>query len=398
MQTKYPSNIRNGYAYAAFSFFGITGLWVMYLQSQGLTLVQIGLCESIFHVASFLFEVPSGVLADRFSYKTVLIAGRIAAVISAILMLVGQSFWWFALSFVFNALSYNLQSGTIDALLYDSLIATQQTDHYPNVASHLEITIELADTLGVVIAGFFVHWHFASTYGIAIVVACLGLGSVLLMREPHVTNSEGQAAHEKPQTIITIAKTAYQVLKSNSQLRTLMIFDALFSAVGTSYYFYFQSVMSRDHFSSWWISALMIISAALNIIGLQMTPTIQKRLTKTTLVRGLSWMLIVLLLASYFNFLPSLVLLFLAIQLLISLITPIFNSYYNDLIDSAQRATLLSVASVLFSVAMIAIFPLVGWLIDQTTFSLAFSLLGILMGLGLLLTRWHSGLHHRKSH
>ncbi|WP_340147175.1 MFS transporter [Lentilactobacillus rapi] len=160
MKIKYPTNIAKGYTYSFLSWFGITGLWVMYLQTKGLSLVEIGLCESIFHVASFIFEVPSGVLADRFSYRFDLFWGRVAAIVSALIMLFGQNFWLFAGGFVLNALSYNLQSGTIDALLYDSLIPAKLTDKYPQIASNVDIVIEFADTAGVVIAGFLVHWHF----------------------------------------------------------------------------------------------------------------------------------------------------------------------------------------------------------------------------------------------
>ncbi|KRL04326.1 hypothetical protein [Liquorilactobacillus oeni] len=106
MKTKYQSNIANSYGYTFFSFFGITSLWVIYLQMKGLSLVKIGLCESIFHVASFIFEIPSGILADRLSYRFVLLCGRIVAIISALLMLFGNSFTFFGLGFVSSALSY----------------------------------------------------------------------------------------------------------------------------------------------------------------------------------------------------------------------------------------------------------------------------------------------------
>ena len=95
-------NITLAYVYSFAAWFGITNLWVIYLGQQGLPLVQIGLCESIFHIASFCFEVPSGMLADRFSYKTVLYGSRIMAIISSVLMLIGHSFIWFAISFIRN--------------------------------------------------------------------------------------------------------------------------------------------------------------------------------------------------------------------------------------------------------------------------------------------------------
>jgi hypothetical protein len=51
--------------------------------------------------------------------------------------------------------------------------------------------------------------------------------------------------------------------------------------------------------------------------------------------------------------------------------------YYNDRIPSSQRATLLSVGSLLYSLAMIGLFPLLGWRIDHVGFAQTFSEAGI---------------------
>lgn len=374
MKIKYPTNIAKGYTYSFLSWFGITGLWVMYLQTKGLSLVEIGLCESIFHVASFIFEVPSGVLADRFSYRFDLFWGRVAAIVSALIMLFGQNFWLFAGGFVLNALSYNLQSGTIDALLYDSLIPAKLTDKYPQIASNVDIVIEFADTAGVVIAGFLVHWHFELTYVISIFASFFGIITVLLFKEPRITKSK--AAADQP-TVKSIVITSWQVLKHNHQLRNLMLFDAFFASICMTYYYYFQSLMETDSFSGWMISALMILSALVNIAGIRMTPQIQAHFSKRSLILLLSLSLVVLLLLSWINSTPLLVGIFLLSQLLGALITPIFSNYYNTMIASEQRATLLSVASVLFSMAMIVMFPAMGWLIQNQGFSFAFGIIGV---------------------
>ncbi|GAY75666.1 hypothetical protein NBRC111894_1220 [Sporolactobacillus inulinus] len=49
-------NIRYNYIYNFCSFFGVTALWVLYLTHRGMSLVEVGLLESIFHVSSFLLK------------------------------------------------------------------------------------------------------------------------------------------------------------------------------------------------------------------------------------------------------------------------------------------------------------------------------------------------------
>lgn len=376
MKIEYQNNISKSYGYSFFSFFGITSLWVLYLQMKGLSLVEVGVCESIFHVASFVFEVPSGLLADRFSYRFVLICGRVAAIVSALLMLFGNCFLLFALGFIFSALSYNLQSGTIEALIYDSLTSIAQTDRYPSIISKITITSEFADTAGVVLAGFLVHWHFGLTYVLAAIFGFFGMLTVIFLKEPPSTHPNEQAV-PRP-TTAAILKAAADTLKKSSLLRNLMLFHALFSTICTLYYFYFQSLMEKYHFPGGLISALMIIAAVINICGLRYTPLLQQRLSKRTLIFLLTSSLLFLLLLTWVNQLPLLCILFLFSQLLSSVIEPIFSSYYNTLISSAQRATLLSVASALFSLIMSAILPLAGWLLQNSSFSFTFGSCGVI--------------------
>ncbi|GAA3198434.1 MFS transporter [Lentilactobacillus kefiri] len=383
MKIKYSSNISKGYTYSFLSWFGITSLWVMYLQTKGLSLVEIGLCESIFHIASFLFEVPSGVLADRLTYKFDLILGRLAAILSAVIILFGQTFWMFALGFVINALSYNMQSGTLEALLYDSLIKDKSTKQYPKVISRINVIIEFANTLGVVIAGFLVHWHFELTYVIGIVVGLMGLITVLLFKEPVIK----KRPTEKQTSVKSIVVNSYRIMKHNHQLRNLMLFDALYATVCTSYFFYFQTLMENEHFSGWMISVLMVVSALINIVGIQLTPFIQKTFSKRELIITLSLSLACLLMLTWLAWLPLLIVMFLISQLLPSLIDPIFSSYYNEMINSEERATLLSVASVLFSAVMVIAFPLFGWLIQINGFSFAFGLVGCVLVVVLIVMR-----------
>ena len=43
--------------------------WVALLALRGFSVLEIGLLESIFHIVSFCFELPSGVVADVFGRK-----------------------------------------------------------------------------------------------------------------------------------------------------------------------------------------------------------------------------------------------------------------------------------------------------------------------------------------
>lgn len=381
MKIKYHKNIKYSYYYSFFSFFGVTGLWVIYLQHAGLTLFEVGLCESIFHIGSFLFEVPSGLLADRFSYKTVLVAGRLMSILSAVIMLLAQSFWFFAFSFILSAFSYNLQSGTIDAMMYDSLIESKQTSDFPKIISKTEIIFEVADTIGVVIAGFLVHWHFELTYVIAILVGFLALISVLFLKEPLKTAQiQIDTEKEAELTISELIRSLWRILKKEKFLRNLMIYQAMIDLICTSYYYYYQSVMKSNNFSGVMISGIMVISSVIAVIAISVTPRITNRFSQLNILRFLIVPILGLIPLIFFRNGIIMLLLFMLLKALSAIVGPLFSNYYNKLIESKQRATLLSVASVIFSAFMIVLFPVVGWMIDQVGFAIAFGIIGIVMG------------------
>lgn len=52
------------YTLTTVSYFRVAGAsWVALLALRGFSLLQIGILESIFHIASSCFEIPSGVVA-----------------------------------------------------------------------------------------------------------------------------------------------------------------------------------------------------------------------------------------------------------------------------------------------------------------------------------------------
>lgn len=56
------------YAFCAALFFE-RSIWINYLQSENYTAVQIGVLQSILTVAMFIFELPFGLMTDRFGAK-----------------------------------------------------------------------------------------------------------------------------------------------------------------------------------------------------------------------------------------------------------------------------------------------------------------------------------------
>ena len=253
------------------SYFGITSFWILFFIQNGLSLLQIGLLESIFHGTSLLCEIPSGMLADRFSYKTNLYLARLASIVSSILILFGQgSFWIYAIAMMVNALSYNFDSGTSTAFLYDSAVEAGQKDRYLQISSFLSGVAEVTRTLGTVVAGFFIHGALAWTYLIAIVLSLLSILLIFLMKEPE--SKSGERNHLTIKRILVVVKQEWQ------EKPVLFYWMFTYQLVGTimcMFYFYYQQKISD--LVSWQVSLIMLIGSGFNLLAVYLASQIGKK-------------------------------------------------------------------------------------------------------------------------
>ena len=355
------------------SYFGITSFWILFFIQNGLSLLQIGLLESIFHGTSLLCEIPSGMLADRFSYKTNLYLARLASIVSSILILFGQgNFWIYAIAMMVNAWSYNFDSGTSTAFLYDSAVEAGQKDRYLQISSFLSGVAEVTRTLGTVVAGFFIHGALAWTYLIAIGFSFISIILIYFMKEP-------MAKREKKESL-TFKMIVLQVRNEWQEKPVLFYWMLTYQLVGTlmcMFYFYYQQKISD--LAGWQVSLVMLIGSLLNLLAVYLASQIGKKwnsnqvLPMLVALTGLAMLLV-------FSGTPfAFLLVYLLTDTLYAVYQPI---YFNDLqgyLPSSVRATMLSINSMLFSLSMIVIFPLTGWLIDRWGLVAVFLVLGLIL-------------------
>ena len=355
------------------SYFGITSFWILFFIQNGLSLLQIGLLESIFHGTSLLCEIPSGMLADRFSYKTNLYLARLASIVSSILILFGQgNFWIYALAMMVSAWSYNFDSGTSTAFLYDSAVEAGQKDRYLQISSFLSGVAEVTRTLGTVVAGFFIHGALAWTYLIAIGLSFLSIILIYFMKEP-------MAKREKNE-VLTFKTIVLQVRKEWHEKPVLFYWMMTYQLVGTlmcMFYFYYQQKISD--LAGWQVSLVMLIGSGLNLIAVYVASQIGKKWNSNRVFPTLVTLTGLALLLVFFGTPFAFLLVYLLTDTLYAVYQPI---YFNDLqgyLPSSVRATMLSINSMLFSLSMIVIFPLTGWLIDRWGLVAVFLVLGLIL-------------------
>ncbi len=106
---------------------------IYYFQDLGFSLTKIALLASAISITLFIFEIPSGYIADRFGRKNSIIASVIFYLISMSILYSATSFFMIAISHVVWGIASSFFSGADSAFLYDTLLVMKKEDTYKKV-------------------------------------------------------------------------------------------------------------------------------------------------------------------------------------------------------------------------------------------------------------------------
>lgn len=160
-------------------FTGLDDLIVLYpvyallFADTGLSTAQISTLFVLWSGAALLLEVPSGALADRVSRRWLLAIGSMLRAIGFALWVVAPSYPAFAIGFLLWSVKGALTSGTLQALVYDELVALDATDRYPRMLGRAGAAEGVAQLLATAAAAPLLAIGDFRLVGALSVVACL---------------------------------------------------------------------------------------------------------------------------------------------------------------------------------------------------------------------------------
>lgn len=339
-----------------------SSIWVLYLAYCGLNLAQIGLVEGIYHATSILFEIPSGAVADLLGRKKSMVLSRICIAVSCMIMLFARSFWFFALSFAVQALGNNLNSGSEEALVYDSMKAAGQEARYMRVCGRLNMIIEVSQGIATVAGGILAEFSYFWCYSACLVIAVLALFPVVVMVEAPYTDAQSRQ-RSILEVVVAHFRTCYEILRSDRRILKLISFYSVIFASETMLFFYSQQYYYGLGYNKVQISLILLVMGGVSCIGAVMSERIYAALGKKTAQIGACVIAAAFLAYGVQNLFVSAAA-FAAASFFNSVLYPLESEQLNSLIPSGQRATLISVNSMFFSIGMILLFPLAGFLAD----------------------------------
>ncbi|MBT4498645.1 MAG: MFS transporter [Gemmatimonadetes bacterium] len=158
-----PKNLRGNvwkfYVFKAFwglSLGLVVPVLVLYFLARGFLLAEFMILMSVMNISLFAFEIPTGIIADRFSRKWSVCSGTLFLGISVLAMLGTVHFPLLILIFLLWGVGESLVSGADSAFLYDSLKAAGMEDAFQRIIGNA-ISLQLAAVVsGTLLCGILV--------------------------------------------------------------------------------------------------------------------------------------------------------------------------------------------------------------------------------------------------
>lgn len=375
INNKLKRNISISYVYNFLLQLNITSaIWVLYLAFKGMSLIEIGILESIYHITGMLFELPTGAIADIYGKRFSVIVGRIINVISCILMITSNSFFGFAVSFILSAAAMNLNSGAAEALVYDSLKELGEEERYKRIWGNLAFAMSIAQGLAVLIGGILSDIKFLYAYIFGTVIQAAALIWAFGFNEPPIHKDEEK--HKQGNIIVNQLITSVKVLKVRRLVLYLILFSALVGSLQTTVFFYSQKYFSDMSYSKTIIAIICAIGSLIEAVSSKYAYKFENFLKLRGTLISIATINIIALMGLAFMKKLSIVF-FLLTEITGGIGYTIFSDYINSRIPSEYRATILSFDSLCFSVFMVCVFPLFGLLAEKIGFSITFAIIAI---------------------
>ena len=359
------------YTLTTVGYFRIAGAsWVALLALRGFSMLEIGMLESIFHIVSSGFEIPSGVVADVFGRKKTMVLASLVSFVSGLFMILSNNFWSVAFAIGFSALSYNLESGTREALAYDSLKFAGQEEKYNKFASTEMMLYRITSSTATLCAGFALWLGYRKAYVFDIVFSLIAIGIACSLREVYMSNdentdnTENNNPNENKDTKIgyrlkNVITESWRFMITNKKARSSMVINAIIGAVSTLVLFFLQAKLPLAGLNDALLGPALFVMGLGAAFGAKAAGFFPKLKYKKYII--ISSIGVIFAFAMVFTELPY-------VMILGGFAGSFFDDFIevrtdiilNEMIPSEQRATLISVNSFMFSIVMIVMSTLMG--------------------------------------
>lgn len=336
----------------------------LFYLAVGLSYSQIAVLSMIGNVATLFFEVPTGIISDRWSRKKSLQFAEIMKLLSIILMLSEGDFLLLCLSSAIWGIADALQSGADQAMIYESFL---EKEEYHTFLAKVYSRGYAVSAVATAVSPLMFSFNPYLPVIISMFFVVLSFGAVSFFLEISEEEKESTVSEEtgfKKQLIYVYHRGP--LLK----ILLLMSFCTLLIMTVNSYT---QPLLLNKGLSINILGVFMFLYNVIMSFGAKLATKVQ--------IRGIQYLIAcslgVLAAMAGIMTLPLCLLMLSGYRLMNGMIWPVLTGKVNQMLDSETRATVLSFQSMITSILGLIVDPVVGVAIDRIglgTFYFAFGI------------------------
>jgi MFS family permease len=313
----------------------------LYWEQRGMTVADVVYTEIIYAITILILEVPTGILADQWKRKNMMIISATVGCLEFFLLLYASSFWHFALVVCMAGISYSFQSGSVNALLYETLAENNQTIQFEKELGLLEVCQLVAAIIAAFCGSLLANYYpFEINYWLSFISTILAFGFSIYFVEPKIN----QTPTQKP-SLWVYTKEALSFFRKRPKLMwmisTGMILGASFNFIEEFWQLYVNAISIPIFYFGIFSAICMLLQIPGNLFVPWLLNKFQPSsifiLIQFIFAFGLSYIALI----QHFSSLIVLFLLF----FVSSITMPIVTGHLHHQIESSKRATMDSFQS-----------------------------------------------------
>ncbi|QUI22413.1 MFS transporter [Vallitalea pronyensis] len=377
-------NIIKIYLYTLFhSFILAYVIERLFWASRGISIEQVVWIEIIYSVVVMVFELPTGMLADRFSRTTFIRIDALLAIVEFVIIIFATNFWHFALAIVLSAIGHAFQSGAHHAFIYDTLRASDKISHFEKVLGR----VRAIEYLGVMISGLLgalvaAKFQYVTTYWISLGSVIVAFIITLTLKE--VPKSQEQAA--QPTWSKKDWSQVWTFMLSKKHIRYITLIGIMSGGVIVYLDEFWQLYMQAIDIPVIYFGIINVFGFGAVVIGSIRATSLKEKFGFHSMIRFAMTMITIgfLWLALYHHWFSIFAVML--IYFASAVIEPLIYGYLHDHAIEQYRATIESAYSLLSRLAVALIGLPFGYLATHYTIFSGFMYLAVVLTLLKMLT------------
>lgn len=337
---------------------------VLFYKDCGLDLTDIFILKSIYSIAMVSLEIPTGYLADVWGRRNCLIAGCIFSFVGFSNYSISDSFIAFLCSEILLGFGQSLVSGADSALLYDTMLHYKKENSYLKYEGRITMIGNFSEAFAGIFSGLLAVYSLRIPFYAQSGIAFIGIPSAIAL-------TEYAAKTKMKNSFANILKVIQYSLFTNKELCYNIMFSGVIGAATLTMAWFVQPLLIELNTPTSWFGIIWTILNLTVGISALYSDKLDQRLGSLKMYTLILFFIVGGYIAVAFNITYiGLIYLFL-FYIVRGFATPILKGYINQITFSEMRATVLSIRNFIIRLMFAAMAPLVGWLHDLYSLSLA---------------------------